>query len=188
MILERTSHLDRVIHDYQRMGRVEPVCTLLDINQLVEGVVTNQLLSCDETIVAHRDLAEDLPECSADRDLLEHALDNLVRNALEAMPDGGQLHASTGRNRRGTEDHVRITIRDTGTGMDVRTKEHALDDFFTTKPQGSGLGLAFIARVVEAHGGRLALDSREGQGTTVTLELPVTPQRSIAPAAEDAAD
>ncbi|MBW2455609.1 MAG: two-component sensor histidine kinase [Deltaproteobacteria bacterium] len=182
MILERTGHLNRVIRDYQRMGRVEPVFNPLDVNQLVEGVLANQLVSCDDTIVAHRDLAEDLPECAADRDLLEHALDNLVRNALEAMPEGGELHASTGQARRGTSDHIRIAIRDTGTGMDVRTREHALDDFFTTKPQGSGLGLAYIARVVDAHGGKLTLDSREGRGTTVTLELPVAPRLPTASA------
>ncbi len=175
MILERTDHLERVIGDYQRMGRVEPAFTPLDVNQLVESVLTAHMLSSNEGVKAETELAANLPECSADRDLLEHALDNLVRNALEAMPEGGELHASTELLAHRGGERVRICIRDTGTGMDVRTKEQALDDFFTTKPQGSGLGLAFITRVVAAHGGKLRLDSREGRGTTVVLELPVQP-------------
>jgi len=183
MILERTDHLERVIRDYQRMGRVEPAVTPLDVNQLVEGVLTAHLLSNKAGVTAETELAADLPVCSADRDLLEHALDNLVRNALEAMPQGGKLHGSTKLVGDRGGDRVLIGIRDTGTGMDVRTKERALDDFFTTKPQGSGLGLAFIARVVEAHGGRLHLDSREGRGTTVEIELPLQPQ--LASATED---
>jgi two-component system sensor histidine kinase HydH len=187
MILERTDHLERVLQDYQRMGRVEPALTALDVNQLVESVLTAHLLSNEADVTAETELEPKLPECLADRDLLEHALDNLVRNALEAMPEGGELHASTKRVAGRTSDRVQIAIRDTGMGMDVRTKERALDDFFTTKPQGSGLGLAFIARVVEAHGGTLRLDSREGRGTTVQLELPLQP-KPPAPVDTPAAD
>jgi two-component system sensor histidine kinase HydH len=63
-------------------------------------------------------------------------------------------------------------MEDTGEGMDARTRERAFDDFFTTKATGSGLGLAFVRRVVEAHGGEVSLTSREGHGTVVRLRLP----------------
>ena len=63
-------------------------------------------------------------------------------------------------------------MEDTGEGMDARTRERAFDEFFTTKATGSGLGLAFVRRVVEAHGGEVSLTSREGRGTIVSLRLP----------------
>jgi signal transduction histidine kinase len=63
-------------------------------------------------------------------------------------------------------------VEDTGTGMDARTRERAFDDFFTTKARGTGLGLAFVRRVVEAHGGAVALESEPGRGTVVRVRLP----------------
>jgi len=63
-------------------------------------------------------------------------------------------------------------VEDSGAGMDARTRERAFDDFFTTKPSGSGLGLAFVRRVVEAHGGDASLDSALGRGTVVRVWLP----------------
>ena len=65
-----------------------------------------------------------------------------------------------------------ISVEDDGTGMDARTRERALDSFYTTRPQGSGLGLAFVRRVVDAHGGELGLTSEEGRGTVVRVRLP----------------
>ena len=65
-----------------------------------------------------------------------------------------------------------LTVQDTGVGMNARMLERVFDDFFTTKAQGSGLGLAFVRRVVEAHEGRVQVPSVEGQGTTLRLHLP----------------
>ena len=67
---------------------------------------------------------------------------------------------------------IRLEVADTGAGMDARTRERALDSFYTTRPQGSGLGLAFVRRVVDAHGGELGLTSEEGRGTVVRVRLP----------------
>jgi two-component system, NtrC family, sensor histidine kinase HydH len=67
-----------------------------------------------------------------------------------------------------------VSVEDTGEGMDARTRERAFDEFFTTKATGSGLGLAFVRRVVEAHGGEVSLTSREGRGTIVSLRLPAS--------------
>ena len=72
---------------------------------------------------------------------------------------------------RGAE--LELAVEDTGCGMDARTRERAFDDFFTTKAQGSGLGLAFVNRVVQAHGGHVQLSSRPGHGTVVSVRLPV---------------
>ena len=64
-----------------------------------------------------------------------------------------------------------VSVPDEGPGMDPRTREHALEGLFTTKAHGSGLGLSFVRRVVDAHGGRFVLDTHEGRGTTVRIEL-----------------
>ena len=123
------------------------------------------------------ELAEGLPPCRADREMLSRVLENLVRNAMEAMPDGGTVTVRTARSGGGAREagaSVVLSVEDTGCGMDARTRERAFDDFFTTKATGSGLGLAFVHRVVEAHGGQLSLESEQGRGTVVSVRLPVS--------------
>jgi signal transduction histidine kinase len=73
---------------------------------------------------------------------------------------------------QGDGAEVVLSVEDSGEGMDARTAERAFDDFYTTKATGSGMGLAFVRRVVEAHGGRVSLTSREGRGTLIHLRLP----------------
>jgi signal transduction histidine kinase len=114
------------------------------------------------------DLAPDLSRCEVDGDLLGGALQNVIRNAMEAMPKGGTIVVRTERAKGGD---VVISVEDSGEGMDARKAERALDDFFTTKPQGSGLGLAFVRRVAEAHRGEVTLTSEVGIGTVVRLRL-----------------
>jgi signal transduction histidine kinase len=171
LLLEQVERLDRVVSTYQRLGRVEPLNRPLDMNRLVEDVLSLQAFAGYPNVKFERELAEKLPKCSGDYDLLANALENLVRNACEAMPQGGTL---TVRTRREALDGagVVVSVEDTGEGMDARTRERAFDEFFTTKATGSGLGLAFVRRVVEAHGGEVSLTSREGRGTIVSLRLP----------------
>jgi signal transduction histidine kinase len=170
LLLEQVERLDRVVDTYQRLARVEPLPRPVDLGRLVEGVLSLQAFASPGQVVIRRELTVGLPPCAGDEDLLANALENLVRNACEAMPKGGTL---TVRTLRDGAD-VAVEVEDTGEGMDARTRERAFDDFFTTKASGSGLGLAFVRRVVEAHGGQVALTSREGHGTVVRLRLPVS--------------
>jgi signal transduction histidine kinase len=141
------------------------------LNGLVVDVLSLQAFAGYANVKLERALAPELPPCSGDYDLLANALENLVRNAYEAMPQGGTLTVRTQREEpEGTG--VVLSVEDTGEGMDARARERAFDEFFTTKASGSGLGLAFVRRVVEAHGGEVALTSREGRGTIVRLRLP----------------
>ena len=123
------------------------------------------------------ELASDLPACSIDRDLVTGALENLLQNAFEATPRDGTATATvTVRTALARARHttgVLLSVEDAGLGMSARTRERALDDFFTTKATGSGLGLAFVRRVAEAHGGDVSLVSKEGAGTTVRMFLPL---------------
>ncbi|MFP2931887.1 sensor histidine kinase [Pyxidicoccus sp. 3LG] len=174
LLLEQVERLDRVVDTYQRLARVEPLPRPVELGRLVEGVLSLQSFASPGQVSIVRELAPGLPPCSGDADLLANALENLVRNACEAMSRGGTLTVRTLRDGAG----VAMEVEDTGEGMDARTRERAFDDFFTTKATGSGLGLAFVRRVVEAHGGEVVLTSREGHGTVVRLRLPAARRES----------
>jgi signal transduction histidine kinase/CheY-like chemotaxis protein len=113
-----------------------------------------------------------LPAIFADRGQLETSLVNLCINARDAMPDGGELTLSAESDPAGA---VRLIVADTGTGMNAATLARATEPFFTTKAQGrgTGLGLAMARGFVEASGGTLVIDSAPGEGTRVSLTLPV---------------
>lgn len=173
LIVEQTERLDRVIADYQRLGRAEARREPVDVVALLRGVAEAQgtVSSTHPISVVTSELPADASTASLDRDLVLAALENLVRNAREAAPKGCAIELSAAL---GSGGHALVlAVRDEGPGMDARTREQALDDFFTTKAQGSGLGLAFVARVAAAHGGEVALESALGRGTTVRLALPL---------------
>lgn len=166
LILERTQRMERLIREYQRMGRLEPSRAPLDVAALVEQTARG-VEAPNVRVALELGARATLPRISADSDLLAFALENLMRNGVEAMPDGGLLSVRA----EPFDGGVRLTVADTGVGMDPRTLSQAQDEFFTTKAAGSGLGLAFVRRVVDAHGGRLTIESEEGQGTRVSIEL-----------------
>ena len=138
-------------------------------------------------------LAADLWPCYADRSQLESAVLNLVFNANDAMPRGGRL-AITADNRVVDEtaarrldiaagDYVRIAITDSGVGMSEETQKHAFEPFFTTKGvgKGTGLGLSQVYGFAKQSGGTATLESRPGEGATVTLLLPRAAAEAVAP-------
>jgi signal transduction histidine kinase len=116
-----------------------------------------------------RYLDPDLPSVMLDREAFRGAFLNLILNAKQAMPDGGQLVART----TSSNGYVSLLLIDSGCGMDDRTAAQMFDAFFSTKPGGSGLGLPTTAKIIEAHGGRIAVQSEVGRGTQFTVELPV---------------
>jgi len=105
----------------------------------------------------------------ADRDQIRQALLNLITNAYDSMPGGGVLTIST----RSVPGSAQITVTDTGVGMDEETRDSIYTPFFTKKTRGIGLGLAVTKRVVQAHGGTIAVQSTPSAGTSFTLTLPV---------------
>ncbi|MGA2034368.1 MAG: ATP-binding protein [Thermoguttaceae bacterium] len=117
-------------------------------------------------------LASDLPMVLLDRESFHGALLDLVLNAQQAMPGGGQLVLRS----YGTPEGVALDLIDTGCGMDGETQAHVFDAFFSTKRGGSGLGLPTAKKIIEAHGGRIVLQSEPGRGTQFTIHLP-TPLR-----------
>jgi signal transduction histidine kinase len=127
-------------------------------------------------------LTEPLPEIDADADLLHRAFQNLVLNALDAMPSGGTLTMRTTEH----EGNVRIEVADTGKGLTPEECSRLFTPYYTTKVQGTGLGLAIIQSVISDHHGTISVSSDEGHGTTFRIELPQRQSvRAVAPS-EDA--
>jgi PAS domain S-box-containing protein len=116
------------------------------------------------------DLAPDLPAITGNESEIRDALTNLILNAVDAMPEGGQL---TLRSRAVGADRIQLDVTDTGIGMDEATRSRCLELFFTTKGvRGTGLGLAMVYGTVERHGGELQIESEPGAGTNVRLIFP----------------
>jgi len=172
LILEQIERVHTVVADYERLGRVQAVRVPQDVNALVRDVLALQHFAAAEQVELRVELDAPLPSVALDRDLLAGALENVVRNAFEALPSGGRVTVRTAPAPLAGREGVLLTVQDTGTGMNARVLERAFDDFFTTKAQGSGLGLAFVRRVVEAHEGKVQVTSSEGKGTTLRLHLP----------------
>jgi signal transduction histidine kinase len=171
LMIEQVARLERTISNYQRLAKVEPVLMSESINDIVQSVVSLQRYGLTKEVRLSVRLAPELLRCHADHDLVALALENLLRNACEAMPDGGELIVQTSLLQPPQRALV-LSVRDSGCGMDARTLARAFDDFYTTKPYGKGLGLAFVRRVALAHSGELVIDSLPSRGTTVSFCLP----------------
>jgi PAS domain S-box-containing protein len=152
------------------------------IDMLVAGMGDLLQRSLGPLIRIETDFPADLAMATADPNQLEAALLNLAVNARDAMPEGGVLRIGTSNEHVGSGhrtglpagDYVLLTVSDTGSGMDAKTLAQATEPFFTTKGigKGTGLGLSMVHGMAEQLGGRLRLDSRPGQGTTVEIWLP----------------
>jgi signal transduction histidine kinase len=115
------------------------------------------------------DLASELPKTKADRVQLQQVFMNLMLNGIEAMKEtGGEL---TIKSERTEDGQLQITISDTGVGLPCEKVDHIFDAFFTTKPQGTGMGLAITRSIIEAHGGRLWASANTGRGATFYATL-----------------
>lgn len=142
----------------------------IDLNQEVERLLDffrPQAVDAKIEIVTYFDA--NLPPVRLDCEVFHGALLNLLINAQQAMPSGGQLVART----KAADDHVLLDLIDTGVGMNEKTQAHLFDAFYSTKPGGSGLGLPTARKIIEAHGGRISVASEPGRGTQFTISLPV---------------
>jgi signal transduction histidine kinase len=125
-----------------------------------------------ERVEVHRGYGRGQTRVRGDGRRLRQAFLNVLANGVEAMPEGGHLTVGATRVAGGS---VEISITDTGHGLEPEAVERALRPFYSTKPLGTGLGLPLVARIVSAHGGGLAIESRPHRGTTVRITLPFSP-------------
>lgn len=171
VIQRECQHLQEILDDFLRFARVnELTLRREDLNERVQEVIDFYGPQADQH---HVDilpyLAADLPPVALDRHLFQRVLLNLVLNAQQAMPEGGQLTFRTYEDG----EHVRLDLIDTGCGMDAETLKAAFRVFFSTKRDGNGLGLPTARKIIQAHRGQLAVESELGKGTRFTISLPV---------------
>lgn len=135
------------------------------ILRMAEGRMRDQRIRCQV------DFREG-PQVMADPDMIRRAVLNIVVNAIDAMPGGGDLRVTAGPREGG--GHA-LRIEDTGTGIAEKDREKIFEPYFTTKPSGLGLGLVLTRKIVEAHGGEIVVDSEPGKGTRIQILLPGEP-------------
>lgn len=174
VVQNQVTRLENLLNDFLRFARLKDLDLHAgNLNEQVNRVLDlfePQARSAGVEIIRYLD--PDLPSILLEPQTLQAALVNLVKNALEAMPEGGQLLARTRVTRVG----VALDLIDTGCGMDEETAMHMFEAFYSTKNGGSGLGLPTARKIIEAHGGRIDVQSAVGRGTKFTLEFS-TPKR-----------
>lgn len=183
-ILRETRRLDRIVTqivEYARPHELIP-CSF-DMRALIEESV-NVIRAPLQHKHIHMtyDIPSSVPMLYADRDQIKQVILNGIQNAMEALPPAGTCHIAVHEERRQGDSGIRIDIRDNGKGITPADLPKIFDPFFTTgKRHGTGLGLAISRNIIEAHGGSIQADSRLGEGTVLSIWLPVTrsPQLSM---------
>jgi signal transduction histidine kinase len=170
LVRRQCVRLENLLNDFLRFARVRNLDLHAgSLNEQIDRVLELfEPQAMEAGVEIKRYLDPDLPSILLEPQPLQAAIVNLVKNALEAMPSGGQLTVITRTTRVG----VAFDLIDTGCGMDDKTALHMFDAFFSTKSGGSGLGLPITRKIIEAHGGRIDVQSELGRGTKFTLEFP----------------
>lgn len=176
IIREQCERMENLLRDFLRFARLQKIeLTPGSLNDQIDRVLKAYQAQADHNgVEILRYLDTDLPSVMLNSDALQAALMNLVKNALEAMDEGGQLLART----YATKATVALDLIDTGCGMDDNTALHMFEPFYSSKDEGSGLGLPTAKKIIEAHGGRISLQSEVGRGTKFVLEFPMPPRLS----------
>ncbi len=168
-ILEEVEQLRRMVTEFSEFARLpEPRPRPTDVDRLVDSIVG---LYAAEPGIELRRTGGGLPPCTIDEGLMGQAVKNVVQNAVEAMGEsGGVLEVETAADGPAG---VAIRVSDGGPGFSPEALDRALEPYFTTKPSGTGLGMAIAWRIVGGHGGSLSAENRPGGGAVVTLRFPL---------------
>jgi two-component system cell cycle sensor histidine kinase/response regulator CckA len=196
---QRASSLTRQLLYFSRKRPIERIS--FDLNQTIEEIASMLRRLIGEHINLTLDLAKGLPPIEADISMMEQVLVNLTVNARDAMPDGGRLTLQTKAielteaDVRGREDlrpgcFVSLRVQDTGCGIPPEILTRVFEPFFTTKEvgKGTGLGLATVFGIVKQHHGWLEIDSTVGEGTCLTMTLPISEAKETVPVRSNAVE
>jgi signal transduction histidine kinase len=170
-IKSEVRRIHRVTEDYLKFARLPKLYReQLELNEILkQGLSFLESLFEASNVTVQTEFAPDLPPILADEGQLWQAILNLVRNAIEAMPDGGRLVLRTCREH----DEVVLHISDSGSGVDHDHHDQLFKPFFSTKTGGTGLGLPLTQQIVAEHGGVIECPQTPDQGTTFVIRLPI---------------
>ncbi len=174
VIEKETERVEQILEGFLRyVGRPELQLASIDINDLISDMVDFYSPQAQSHAVTIRQGLHNEPlVCKVDADMLKQVMLNLFINAQQAMSGGGELMIRT--NRR--EKDVVIEISDTGSGIPADKLEYIFDAFYSSRPQGSGLGLPTAKKIIEAHNGSITVNSEPGKGTSFAMRLPIQAQ------------
>lgn len=163
--------LQTILEEFLKHARApEPKLRAVNLNEKLQALIDFHELEMKSVDLSMRFYpGREVAEVWCDWDLVQAAVVNLMRNAKEATPSGGQIFVSTMRE----QDFVVINVTDTGEGIDLQQIDRVLEPYFSTKKGGTGLGLPTARRVAEDHGGTLTMQSEPGKGTQFSLRLPI---------------
>jgi len=184
---DEIKRLDFIITQFLRAIRpTTPEMTPSDLNAILSEALSFLSGEIDNRdILLETQLREGLPHVRVDRNQMKQAFYNIIKNSMQAMQQGGILHVQTDQ----TEGHLVVSFRDTGGGISEENMAKIFQPYFSTKETGTGLGLLIVRRIVREHGGEIQLDSREGDGLTFRVLLPlVDRQVRLLEAGDDPSD
>jgi signal transduction histidine kinase len=186
-LLAELSNLKKIVGRFSDFSKMPlPQLQRVNLNQMLEEIAklfTPQLTSAAKPIKLETRLTSGDADISGDPELLRRAFENLVLNAIDAMPDGGSLRMATTAG----DGSVTVEISDTGAGMNAEEASRVFTPYYTTKHHGTGLGLAIVQSVISDHGARIAVSSRPGEGTTFSMEFQRRPTKQTTDAAMEKA-
>ncbi len=174
VIEKETERVEQILEGFLRyVGRPELQLASIDINDLVCDMVDFYSPQAQShAITIRQGLYNEPLVCKVDADMLKQVMLNLFINAQQAMSGGGELMIRTDR----WEKDVIVEISDTGSGIPADKLEHIFDAYYSSRPQGSGLGLPTARKIIEAHDGSLTVNSEPGKGTSFAVRLPIQTQ------------
>ncbi len=171
LLLDETKRLEQMLFEFMRIAAPSEVdLNQEDINDLIEqllGFVASELRNSSIVVVTQLDRS--LSQVQVDKSLIKQVLLNLIKNGIQSIADGGTLTVQTQKQ----DDWVVIEIIDTGCGMTADEIEQAFLPYYSTKPEGTGLGLPMVHRLVRLHGGSVSCQSAKGMGTQFRVSIPI---------------
>jgi signal transduction histidine kinase len=171
MLIKEVNRLDKVVAEVLDFARPKsPELRLSNINDIIKSVLklTEHKIVKSKINLKTR-FEEDLPSISVNPEQMKQVFLNLIVNAVQAMPDGGDLKIESHRN----ESEIICKVSDTGTGISEEQQEKLFSPFFTNKERGTGLGLAIVHKIIESHKGKIEFTTEENKGTCFTISLPI---------------
>jgi len=178
IINEEVQHLNGFVQECLNFVRPPSMVRFIgvEINEVISvviNIISHMLESESKKIRIVTDMEPQLPKIYANYEEIKQVFLNIVKNAFEAMPEGGEFTIKTSHKSYSSK-HIEIIFTDNGIGVKKENLDNLFNPFFTTKPRGTGLGLAICRRIInERHHGKIYIESEENKGTTVKVELPV---------------